>query len=91
MRRLLHLARLVFLFSLRASAQTIHLFAGYTFVHTSPCLALSAFNANGGVASSAPNLASWGSVVVEGSGILVSTNQVNWNKLPFAAGVIFRF
>jgi len=72
MRKFVCLLGLVFLFSLSAAAQDnskIELFGGYTYVHTSPGIALSSFNANGGVGSFALNLTSWGSLVVEAGGI----------------------
>jgi hypothetical protein len=75
MRKILCLLGLVCLFSLTAAAQgnsKIDLFGGYSYVHTSPGIALSSFNANGGVGSVAFNLNSWGSLVAEVGGIHVS-------------------
>jgi len=72
MRKLLCILGLVFLVSLRAAAQDVprvDLFAGYSYVHTSPGIALSSFNANGGVGSVALNLTNWGSLVVEAGGV----------------------
>ena len=72
MRKLLCLLGLVFLVSLSAAAQDVprvDLFAGYSYVHTSPGIALSSFNANGGVGSVALNLTNWGSLVVEAGGV----------------------
>jgi peptidoglycan-associated lipoprotein len=72
MRRVAFLLGLVFLFSLNAAAQDsskIDLFAGYSFVHANPGIQFSSFNANGGVASVALNLTSWGSLVVEAGGV----------------------
>ena len=75
MRKIFCLLGLVCLFSLSAAAQDssrIDLFGGYSYVHTSPGIALSSFNANGGVGSVAINLNSWGSLVGEVGGIHVS-------------------
>lgn len=75
MRRYLYVLGLACLFSVSAAAQDnsrVDLFGGYSYVHTSPGIALSSFNANGGVGSVAFNLNSWGSVVAEVGGIHVS-------------------
>lgn len=75
MRKVMCLLGLVFLVSLSAAAQDsskIDLFAGYSYVHTSPGIALSSFNANGGVGSVAFNVTSWGSLVAEVGGIHAS-------------------
>ena len=74
MRKLIFLLGVVFLFSVGASAQgvggsRVDLFGGYTFDHTSPGIAVSSFNSNGGVGSVALNFTSWGSLVVEAGGI----------------------
>lgn len=72
MRKVAFLLALVFLLSLSAAAQDVpkvDLFAGYSFVHTEPGIALPSFNANGGVGSVALNLTSWGSLVVEAGGV----------------------
>jgi Outer membrane protein beta-barrel domain len=72
MRTCVFVLGLVCLFSLSAAAQDdskVDVFAGYTYLHTSPGIALSAFNANGGVGSVAFNLTSWGSLVAEVGGI----------------------
>jgi outer membrane immunogenic protein len=76
MRKVVCLLGMVFLVSLSAAAQDnsrIDLFAGYSYVHTSPGIAISAFNANGGVGSVAFNVTSWGSFVAEVGGIHAST------------------
>jgi peptidoglycan-associated lipoprotein len=79
MRKVVCLFGLVFLFSWSAAAQgynsKIDLFAGYSFVHTEPGAAPSAFNANGGVASGALNFNSWLSGVIEAGG--VHTSRIN--------------
>jgi len=72
MRKLALLAGLVFLFSLNASAQDyskVDVFAGYTFLHTSPGVNLSTFNSNGGTASVALNFNHWVSGVLEVGGV----------------------
>jgi len=74
MRKLLFLLGVVLLFSMKASAQgvgdsRIDFFGGYTFDHTSPGIAVSSFNSNGGVGSVALNFTSWGSLVAEVGGI----------------------
>jgi opacity protein-like surface antigen len=92
MRKILCLMGLVCLFSLSAAAQDssrIDLFGGYSYVHTSPGIALSSFNANGGVGSVAVNLNSWASIVGEVGGIHVSSihgTDVDANALTFLAG-----
>jgi hypothetical protein len=75
MRKVFYLLGVVCLFSLSAGAQdksTVDLFGGYSYVHTSPGIALSSFNANGGVGSVAFNVNSWGSLVAEAGGVHVS-------------------
>ena len=75
MRKIPFLIGLVCLFSLSAAAQEgsrVDLFGGYSFVHTSPGIAVSSFDANGGVGSVAFNLNSWASFVGEVGGIHVS-------------------
>jgi len=63
MRKVVCLLALVFLASLSAAAQdsTIDLFAGYSYLHTSPGIKESSFKANGGDASIAFNLNRWAS------------------------------
>ena len=81
MRKVVCLLGLVFLFSLSAAAQEVpkvDLFAGYSFVHTSPGIAFPAFTANGGVGSVALNLTNWGSLVVEVGGI--HTSSIQWHR-----------
>jgi opacity protein-like surface antigen len=92
MRKFVCLLGLVFLFSLGASAQNVppvDLFAGYTYVHTSPGIALSSFNANGGVGSVALNFTNWGSLVFEVGGIHASKINgvdVDATALTYMAG-----
>jgi outer membrane protein with beta-barrel domain len=92
MRRVVCLLGLVFLFSLGAAAQEVpkvDLFAGYSYVHTSPGIAFPAFTANGGVGSVALNLTNWGSLVVEVGGIHASTingTDVDATALTYLAG-----
>src|SRR5580700_11936750 len=72
MRKVVCLLGLVFLFSIGAAAQDVSkvdLFAGYSYLHTGPGIAVPSFNANGGVGSVALNLTNWGSLVVEVGGI----------------------
>jgi len=78
MRKFVCLLGLVFLFSFTAAAQDvpkIDLFAGYSFLHTSPGISVPSFNANGGVASAAFNFTNWGSLVLEVGGI--HTSNIN--------------
>src|SRR5258705_856306 len=58
MRKVVCLLALVFLASLSAAAQdsTIDLFAGYSYLHTSPGIKESSFKANGGDSSLLVNL-----------------------------------
>lgn len=92
MRKVVCLLGLVFLFSLSAAAQEVpkvDLFAGYSFVHTSPGIAIPAFTANGGVGSVALNLTNWGSLVVEVGGIHTSSihgTDVDATALTYMAG-----
>jgi hypothetical protein len=92
MRKIFYLLGLMCLFSLSAAAQgnsKIDLFGGYSYVHTGPGIALSSFNANGGVGSVAFNLNSWGSLVAEVGGIHVSKINgldVDANAETFMAG-----
>ena len=76
MRKFVCLLGLVLLCSIGAAAQDynskLDIFAGYSFVHTSPGAQLSSFNANGGVASAALNFNSWFSGVVEFGGVHAS-------------------
>jgi len=92
MRNVVYLLALVCLFSRSAAAQDspkVDLFAGYSYVHTSPSLALKSFNANGGVGSVAFNVNSWGSLVAEVGGIHASTingTSVDANAETFLFG-----
>src|SRR6202166_629427 len=92
MRRVVCLLGLVFLVGFSAAAQDvpkIDLFAGYSYVHTSPDIALSSFNANGGIGSVAFNFTNWGSLVVEAGGIHASTingTDVDATALAYLAG-----
>ena len=92
MRKLVCLLGWVLLFSLGAAAQDVpkvDLFAGYSYVHTSPGVALSSFNANGGVGSVALNLTNWGSLVVEVGGIhasVINGTDVDATALTYMAG-----
>ncbi len=92
MRRVVCLLGLVFLASFSAAAQEIpkvDLFAGYTFVHTGPGIAVPSFNANGGLGSVALNLTNWGSLVVEVGGIHAGTingTDVDATALTYLAG-----
>ncbi len=75
MRKAAFLLGLVLFCTASAAAQgnsLVDIFAGYSFVHTEPGTALSSFNANGGVASVALNLTSWGAAVVEFGGVHTS-------------------
>src|SRR2546430_5430990 len=71
MRKVVCLLALVFLASLSAAAQdsTIDLFAGYSYLHTSPGIKESSFKANGGDSSIAFNLKRWASFVAEAGGV----------------------
>ncbi len=92
MRKVVCLLGLVFLASLSAAAQdipTVDLFAGYSFLHTAPGIAIPSFNANGGIGSVALNLTSWGGLVVEVGGIHASSihgTDVNATALSYLAG-----
>ncbi|HVA94591.1 MAG TPA: outer membrane beta-barrel protein [Candidatus Dormibacteraeota bacterium] len=73
MRKIMCLLGLVFLVSVSASAQDhLDVFAGYSYVHTSPGVTFNSFNANGGVASAALHFTSWGSLVAEVGGVHAS-------------------
>jgi hypothetical protein len=75
MRKVFYLLGVVCLCSLSAAAQeksTVDLFGGYSYIHTGPGIAVSSFNANGGVGSVAFNLNNWGSLVAEVGGVHVS-------------------
>src|ERR1700686_241265 len=74
MRKVMCLLGLVFLASLSASAQdsNVELFAGYSYLHTSPGLNQASFKANGGDASIAFNVNRWGSLVAEFGGVHAS-------------------
>jgi hypothetical protein len=65
---------LVFLACLSAAAQdsTVDLFAGYSYLHTSPGVRESSFKADGGDASIAFNVNRWGSFVAEVGGVHAS-------------------
>jgi opacity protein-like surface antigen len=92
MRKGMCLLGLVFLISVSAAAQDVSkvdFFAGYSYVHTGPGIALPSFNANGGVGSVALNLTRWGSLVVEVGGIHASTinsTDVDATALTYLAG-----
>lgn len=92
MRKILYVLGLVCLASVSAAAQgnsKVDLFAGYTYIHTSPGVGISAFNANGGVGSVAWNVTSWGSVVAEVGGVHASTignASVDATATTFLAG-----
>ena len=92
MRKLLYVLGLVCLASLSAAAQDsskIDLFAGYSYVHTGPGVAVSSFNANGGVGSVALNVTSWGALVAEVGGIHATTignTRVDATAMTFLAG-----
>jgi hypothetical protein len=92
MRRILYSLGLVCLASLSAAAQDtsrVDLFAGYSYVHTGPGVAVSSFNANGGVGSVALNFTRWGSLVAEVGGIHATTignTSVNATAMTFLAG-----
>jgi hypothetical protein len=74
MRKVMCLLALVFLASLSAAAQdsNIDLFAGYSYLHTSPGINESSFKGNGGDASIAFNVNRWGSIVAEAGGVHAS-------------------
>ena len=92
MRKYVCLLGLLFLFSLSAAAQDVSkvdLFAGYSYLHTGPGIAVPSFNANGGVGSVALNLTNWGSLVVEVGGVHASTisaTDVDATALTYLAG-----
>jgi hypothetical protein len=75
MRKVACLLGLVFLVSMSAAAQgdsKVDLFAGYSYLHTSPGVTQSSFKANGGDASIAFNVNRWGSFVAEVGGVHAS-------------------
>ena len=75
MRKFILLLGIALLVSGSAAAQEnskIDVFAGYTYLHTSPGIHISSFNGNGGVGSVALNLTNWGALVVEAGGIHTS-------------------
>ena len=91
MRKVVCLLALVFLASLSAAAQdsTIDLFAGYSYLHTSPGIKESSFKANGGDASIAFNLNRWASFVAEAGGVhasKISGTDVDANAETFLFG-----
>jgi hypothetical protein len=92
MRKVVCLIGLVLLFSLGAAAQDVpkvDLFAGYSYVHTSPGVGIDSFNANGGVGSVGLNLTNWGALVVEVGGIhasVVNGTNVDATALTYMAG-----
>src|ERR1700688_908889 len=92
MRRAVCLLGLVFLVSFSAAAQDVpkvDLFAGYSYIHTGPGIALPSFNANGGIGSVAFNFTNWGGLVVEAGGIHASTingTDVDATALTYLAG-----
>src|SRR5258708_26900336 len=90
MRKVVCLLALVFLASLSAAAQdsTIDLFAGYSYLHTSPGIKESSFKANGGDTSPAFHLNPRARFVPEGGGVLANKNSrpnvdANAETLPF--------
>jgi len=86
------LVGLVLFFSLSAAAQgdsKVDIFAGYSYLHTSPGLHESSFNANGGDVSIAFNVNSWASLVAEVGGIHASSiggTDVDANAETFLFG-----
>jgi hypothetical protein len=92
MRRYVCLLGLVLLVSFSAAAQDnskIDIFAGYSYLHTSPGLHESSFKASGGDASIAYNVNSWGSLVAEVGGVHASTisgHDVDANAETVLAG-----
>jgi hypothetical protein len=92
MRKILCVLGLVCLASVSAAAQgssRVDLFAGYSYVHTGPDIAVSAFNANGGVGSIALNVTSWGSLVAEVGGVhatTIGTTDVDATAMTFLIG-----
>ena len=96
MRKVVCLLGLVFLVSLSAAAQdsTVDLFAGYSYLHTSPGIKESSFKANGGDASIAFNVNRWGSLVAEFGGVHASNiggADVDANAITFLFGPKFSF
>src|SRR2546430_9016088 len=90
MRKVVCLLALVFLASLSAAAQdsTIDLFAGYSYLHTSPGIKESSFKANGGDAFISFNLNRWASFVAEAGGVPASKISgadvdTHYEKFPF--------
>ncbi len=91
MRTLVCLLGMVFLVSLSAAAQdsSVDLFAGYSYLHTSPGIHESSFKANGGDASIAFNVNRWGSFVAEFGGVhasKISGADVDANATTFLFG-----
>ena len=92
MRKLVCLLGLVFLVSLSAAAQDdskVDIFAGYSYLHTSPGVTQSSFKANGGDASIAFNVNRWGSFVAEVGGVhasKISSTDVDANAETFLFG-----
>jgi len=74
MRKVVCLLGLVFLATVSAAAQDsyVDVFAGYSYLHTSPGVNQSSFKANGGDASIALNVNRWGSLVAEFGGVHTS-------------------
>jgi len=91
MRKAMCLLGLVFLVSMSAAAQDskVDLFAGYSYLHTSPGINQFAFKANGGDASVAFNVNSWASLVAEVGGVhasKISGTDVDANAETFLFG-----
>jgi hypothetical protein len=92
MHRYACLLGMLFLVSLSAAAQggsKVDVFAGYSYLHTSPGLHESSFKANGGDVSIAFNVNSWGSLVAEVGGVHASTisrSDVDANAETFLFG-----
>src|SRR5258705_8739920 len=96
MRKVVCLLALVFLASLSAAAQdsTIDLFAGYSYLHTSPGIKESSFKANGGDASIAFKLKPWARFVAEAGGGPASKNNgtdghAEAEKILFGPKILF--
>jgi len=83
---------MVCLASISAAAQgnsRVDLFAGYSYVHTGPGIAVSSFNANGGDGSIALNAANWAGIVAEVGGIhatKIGLTDVDATAYTFQAG-----
>ena len=91
MRQVVCLLGLVFLATMSAAAQDsyVDVFAGYSYLHTSPGVNQSSFKANGGDASIAFNVNRWGSFVAEFGGVhasKISGADVDANATTFLFG-----